>query len=376
MSRIRDLAKILTASTDMATDAEVTSSIASHAAAADPHTAYLKESEYWAAGKNKIINGDFNIWQRGTSFSPASSVGVYLADRFNCYVEGSGATRTISQQTFTTGSAPVSGYEGRFFLRYAQSVGPSAGIGNNLLRQFIEGVRTFAGQTVTFSFWAKASSSMTVELIDLIQDMGLGGSPSSNTQTVLATNVSIGTSWTRYTYTATLPSLSGKTLGTSGNDNLAIRLNMPTGSGATFTFDTWGWQLEAGSTATTFTTATGNPALELAACQRYYWRQVSGTNYGLVCTSGIMESTTGGSFVVQLPVPMRVAPTSIDTSNLRITDLHTTNSPASSFTLSDKNELFVVVRANASGLTANRPAWLTGYNSGTSYLGLSAELVI
>jgi hypothetical protein len=42
MSRIRDIANILSGSTDMATDAEVTSSIASHAAAADPHTVYLK----------------------------------------------------------------------------------------------------------------------------------------------------------------------------------------------------------------------------------------------------------------------------------------------------------------------------------------------
>ena len=75
MSRIRDIANILSANTDMATDAEVTSSIASHAAAADPHTVYLKESEFNAAGKNKIINGDFGINQRAFTSSTGNGYG-------------------------------------------------------------------------------------------------------------------------------------------------------------------------------------------------------------------------------------------------------------------------------------------------------------
>ena len=51
MSRIRDIANILSGvSTNMATDAEVTSSIASHAAAADPHTGYMLESTLTTSG--------------------------------------------------------------------------------------------------------------------------------------------------------------------------------------------------------------------------------------------------------------------------------------------------------------------------------------
>lgn len=50
MSRVRDIANILSGSTDMATDAEVTSSISSHAAAADPHTGYMLESTLTTAG--------------------------------------------------------------------------------------------------------------------------------------------------------------------------------------------------------------------------------------------------------------------------------------------------------------------------------------
>jgi hypothetical protein len=50
MSRVRDIASILTASSDMATDVEVTSAISSHAASADPHTGYLLESLFDAKG--------------------------------------------------------------------------------------------------------------------------------------------------------------------------------------------------------------------------------------------------------------------------------------------------------------------------------------
>ena len=66
----------------------------------------LWNSGYGQAGKNKIINGNFNIWQRGTTFSsPANE--AYTADRFNITYDGTGATRTISQQAFTAGAAPV-----------------------------------------------------------------------------------------------------------------------------------------------------------------------------------------------------------------------------------------------------------------------------
>lgn len=61
-------------------------------------------------GRNKILNGDFSIWQRGTSLS----AGSYTADRW-IIVGGSG---TVSRQTFTPGSSPVPGYEGQYYLNW------------------------------------------------------------------------------------------------------------------------------------------------------------------------------------------------------------------------------------------------------------------
>ena len=117
----------------------------------------------YVAGKNKIINGDFGIWARGTSFTSVPSTKTFTADRLYTQRDGTGATVDVSQQTFTPGTAPVSGYEGTYFLRFNQSVAGSGSTYNSLIQK-IEDVRIFAGQTVTFSFWAKASSSLSTQL--------------------------------------------------------------------------------------------------------------------------------------------------------------------------------------------------------------------
>ena len=212
----------------------------------------------FVAGKNKIINGDFSIWQRGTSFS--NPKGVYLADRYNYNYDGTGNI-TISQQSFTPGAAPVAGYESQYFLRINQT---TAGSGNNfsVLAQPIENVQTLAGQTVTVSFWAKADTSRALS-IQLRQDFGSGGSSNVDTSGAGAT---LTTSWARYTNTITLPSISGKTIGTGS----ALRLFIYVPGNTTQTIDLWGVQVEAGSVATPFTTASGTLQGELALCQRYY----------------------------------------------------------------------------------------------------------
>jgi hypothetical protein len=311
---------------------------------------------YGQAGKNKIINGDFGIWQRGTSFSAS---GAYCADRWQ--VNASGATGTWSQQTFTPATAPVAGYEGQFFLRMAiTGADDNAGI-----IQKIENVRTFAGQTVTVSFWAKGDTTRTLQAV-LSQDFGSGGSATVST---VSSNIAITTAWARYSATITLASISGKTIGTSSN--LAVNLRNPINE--TSTIDFWGVQLEYGSKATPFQLAGGgDPQSELAMCQRYYVRfdnDSSNATHGI----GLAYDTTNTYFSNQLPVTMRTRPSSIDFSALRLTDGVTTiNVTSANLVLSDRNQpliQFVV----ASGLTAYRP-YLIQQQSTSGYYGLSAEL--
>jgi len=251
----------------------------------------------FAAGKNKIINGDYGVWQRGTSFTLTTGSQSFTADRFRALVNFSAGTSTATQQTFTPGTAPVAGYEGQYFHRI--TCGSTATYAES--SQMIEDVRTFAGQTITLSFWAKASTGFTTGTL-LAQNFGSGG---SSEVTTAGSNLTLTTSWARYTTTINVPSISGKTVGTSSY--LRVYFLTATTTLNNVTIDHWGVQVEQGSTATAFQTATGTIQGELAACQRYYWRQT--TAAGDACATGAFYDTTRFIIVMPLKQTMRVTPT-------------------------------------------------------------------
>jgi hypothetical protein len=219
------------------------------------------------AGKNKIINGDFGIWQRGTSFT-SPSFNQYLADRWkNNNYDNAPTTYSFSRQTFTPGTAPVAGYEGTFFARSSLTTIGTCTV-YDTFQQRIEDVRVFAGQTATLSFWAKSDSTRTQQ-IGVYQNFGSGGSSETTVNAYGTNSISTTTSWQRFTLTLSFPSVSGKTIGTNSFVWFAIRQAAASGS----TLDLWGVQLEYGSKATPFQTASGgSPQAELAMCQRYYER--------------------------------------------------------------------------------------------------------
>ncbi len=321
---------------------------------------------YGQAGKNKIINGDFSIWQRGTSFTVTTA--TFAADRFFHNKDGNG-TVTASQQAFTAGSAPVAGYESQYFLQIAtSSVGTST---YHQTQQYIEDVRTFAGQTITVSFWAKLSAGTVGSTYFRInQNFGSGGSASvtgaSNTFTPTG-------SWQRFTATVTLASIAGKTIGTGSQ--IAFDLVVP--FTATNTLQIWGVQVEYGSKATPFETATGTIQGELGACQRYYWRVTAdSTNTAAKFGVGSPQNTTTGYASAVNPVPMRVPATSIDFANLAWMNFGLTSYAASGLVIaggsqSTTNSFF---QFTGSGLTAGQFGWVQSNSSSSGYLGFSAEL--
>jgi hypothetical protein len=243
----------------------------------------------FAAGKNKIINGDFGIWQRGTSFTSGSA--IYTCDRFRGL---SDASQTYSRQAFTPGTAPVAGYEGQFFWRATKSA-----TGTFVqLDQPIEDVRTLAGRTITVSVWAKADSAQTI-YSRYQQNFGSGGSGN-----VVGTGIAqaITTSWTRYSFTHTIPSIAGKTIG-AGNCLIIEFYDVTNGA---VNLDFWGVQVEAGSVATPFQTASGSSQAELAMCQRYYYSTGTGLGNPLAMAAGFSLTQAFGVF--RFPITMRTAP--------------------------------------------------------------------
>jgi hypothetical protein len=328
----------------------------------------------YAAGKNKIINGDFNINQR--AFSSTTSSATYTFDRWR--TDNVGGTVTYSAQTFTPGAAPVAGYEGTNFIRVA-TTGQSASSDLTRFQQRIEDVRTFAGQTVTVSFWAKAASGTPSVAPYFGQVFGSGGSTQVN---AFSNKVAITTSWARYSVTISLASVSGKTIGTGS----LLVLYLTTSAGSDFndrtnslgiqnaTIDIWGVQVEAGSVATAFQTATGTLQGELAACRRYYVRFGTGSNY-TPYGFGWNVSTSAGQAVIILPVSMRVEPTSVEYSALSSTVMGGSEAAITTVTLNGEGGTDSVTLG-----TASSAAFATGFFTLTNkantagYLALSAEL--
>lgn len=336
----------------------------------------------YAAAKNKIINGDFLINQR--AFTTSTSSGLYPADRTIMF--NAGGTCTTSRQDFTPGTAPVAGYEGRNFIRAAIS-GQSASTDYYQFRQHIEDVTNFAGQTVTLSFWAKANSGTPSIAANFVQNFGTGGSPSGATFATTAQKTAITTSWARYSLTFAIASIAGKTLGTTANtSSLELRLYLSAGSAfnsetstlgiQTNTFDIWGVQLEAGSTATAFQTATGTLQGELAACQRYYYR-TSLSGGAALTLFGTGVSSTSVQLPVQYPVNMRTVPTAIDYGGgFRVVDgTSAVNLTSPTLSLVNSTASNTNLNANgATGLTQYRPYALSDAGAGNAYYGISAEL--
>ena len=327
-------------------------------------------NQNFAAGKNKIINGDFGIWQRGTSFSNPAFL-AFNADRWQSAIDNVPTSQTISRQTFTPGTAPVSGYEGQYFWRSLITT-----VGTNTVMQHLctmENVQTYAGQTATVSFWAKADSARNLGVL-LEQNFGSGGSGSVQTST---TTLSLTTAWTRFTVTIAIPSISGKTVGASS----FLRLILVQASASGSQLDLWGVQVEAGSVATAFQTATGTLQGELAACERYAWKQDASIANGLYYRFGSGYNTTTGvqEIYVQFPVTMRTTPSLTTTGTPAHYGIFTVNTVLTATSLptigtNGSNNSGANVLTGTTGLVAGQGSMLIANNSNTAYLLWTAEL--
>ncbi|WKB52322.1 hypothetical protein [Eleftheria terrae] len=244
--------------------------------------------------RNKIINGNMDVWQRGTSFTNPVPY-AYTADRWRVDHDGTGATRVISRQSFAVGDT-VAG-EAVHYLQFAQTAAGS-GATFTALTQNIERVRTLAGKTVTVSFYARASAPLTLPNIALGQYFGAGGSPSATVFTNVATNLALTTSWQRYVFTVTVPPITGKVLGTSGD---CLHLTYNFSPNTVFTFQVTGVQVEEGGHATPFELRPLQ--VELALCQRYY--EALQVYHRAQCGAGSQTNGTAFNFRVE----KRVTPT-------------------------------------------------------------------
>lgn len=250
--------------------------------------------------RNEIINGDFSIWQRATS---QTTSGFGSVDRWsNAHF---GSSKTTSRQSFAVGQTDVPG-DVSFFCRTVVTSVANAGHFVNM-RQPIEGVRSLAGRSVRVSFYAKADLARPIA-IEFEQNFGTGGSPSTPVNGIGAQKFNLTTSWQKFSATVSIPSISGKTLGTDGNDHLSIFFWFD--AGATYdartaalgqqsgTFDIALVQVEEGGADTSFEYRP--PQVELALCQRFY--EETGVGDGTV---GVFGYNLGSNSIYAM-VPYKV----------------------------------------------------------------------
>ena len=325
-----------------------------------------------AAGKNAIINGGFDIWQRGTSISVAASTNAYTADRWFISTATSQACTVSRQPTSDTTNLP--------FIQYCARIQRNSGQTGTGVLGFWQGMETvnsipFAGKVVTASFYARAGANFSASgnNLTVIGTMSGTGTDQNLTSGYTgqvnggATTATLTTTWQRFTVTATIP--------TNATELTFYTTYSPTGTaGANDYFEITGVQLELGSTATTFSRAGGSIGGELAACQRYYYRATPLSIYSPYA-SGWCTGTTTASFFWQFPTTMRQS-TSIGFSN--VAPLSTTGGGAAAFTAlttsyGTNNGLWLQATGSSS-LTTGSGTILTAAGTTSSYIENNAEL--
>jgi hypothetical protein len=339
------------------------------------------------AGKNKIINGNMDIWQRGTSFND----GGYNADRWQTYATQSGkisTTQTTSvptgfnYATLITSNTAYTCSSSDYFMQTQRIEGyniASFGFGtssaSNLVLSFwvkssLTG--TFGGamhnnafnRTYVFSY--SITSANTWQKISIPFTADTTGTWVTTNAVGLEIGFSLGAGSSGLTSTGWQ---SGSYWGVTGQTNLVAT------SGATWAVT--GVQLEAGSVATPFATATGNIASEIAACQRYYYRITTSNTGSYLAPQGIAINTTLIPFVVIFPTAMRATPNSdIPSTSYFSLDQYgvgTGGKTISSISYSNTSNFSTVVVVQGTGYTSGQ-AYGLELNSSSGYLGFSAEL--
>ena len=261
-----------------------------------------------AVQRNGYINSNFDYWQRGTSFTnPASN--SYTADRWAIGGSPSG-TYVVSRAAF--GQQIEVPNNPKYYMRLQATSLASP----RDLRQNIEGVGSYANETVTVSFWGRvASGTYTATAgVGFFQNFGTGGSPSGQVSPT-GQNITLTSTWTKYSFTFSIPSIVGKTLGTNNNDYISFYVNTP----GTGTFDAHFAQfmINEGAQTQSWNLAGINQQGELAMCQRYYEKSYDvdaalGTNtaVGIATGATIAGLTTRISMLNStFKIPKRAAPT-------------------------------------------------------------------
>jgi hypothetical protein len=317
----------------------------------------------YAAAKNVVLNAAAQIWQRGTSVTGSTS--AFCADRFQAYRNTTGSTFS-RQVTGDTTNLP--------FIQYcirAQRDNATTATNAIWVSQTLESVNSipFAGKTITLSFYARRGANYSGASNNLVVTLTSGTGTDQNifsgftgSTNVIDSTAALTTTWQRFTFTGTVASTATQ---------LAFyTVYSPVGTaGAADYYEITGQQLEIGSTATAFQTATGTIQGELAACRRYL--------PAFECRDGAIGyayAANSALYNFPLDVPSRIAATGLTITAGTTTQAYALNSPSNvtpTFNTASVNNAAVLVTSGLT-ITAGQASRLT--LSGGTFLFTGCEL--
>jgi hypothetical protein len=324
---------------------------------------------------NPIINGGFDVWQRGTTFTISSNVVTAVCDRWQAYRNATGLT--VSRQTTSdTTNLPN--------IQYAMRTQRDSGNTSTQIIYFASSVETinaipFAGKTVTLSYYAKcgANYSASGSTINVRVRTGTGTDQNvlngyTGNADPLSTSATLTTTWQRFAHSFTVsatatefaPYFNWTPVGTaSTNDWVEI-------TGVQFDVGTW-----TASTAPTFRRSGGTIQGELAACQRYYFRYTAVTAGGTFMPFGMGHGIDANNarFMFQFPVAVRGNPTLTFTAASTFQKSYGTAMTAIATGETGRNSVSIDV-TKVGEFAANQGVMITAASNQTAYIEVSAEL--
>jgi hypothetical protein len=324
------------------------------------------------SASNPVLNSAMQVWQRATTFTVSGF--TYVADRWQAYRAVAGYTVSRQTTSDTTNLPNI-----QYALRGQRDSGNTS-TSEIYLAQSFESVNSipFAGKTVTLSFYARAganwsptSGNLRIRLFTGTgTDQNVLSSGYTGSATPIDNNVPLTTTWQRFTYSGTVAT-STTEIGVYANA-------IPVGTaGAADYFEITGVQLDIGSVALPFRTYAATIQGELAACQRYYWRQTADAT-ATYAHLGYARGDGATTAIADTPVPvtMRVTPTVVDYANIGLTDGAAVYAPTSvALSANQSNAKFpTMLFSFSSGITQFRFYYIVSNANSAGYLGLGAEL--
>ena len=292
-----------------------------------------------AGRKNLVINGEFAVSQRGTTFTYSGTNQdhtVYNSDRFTTQTFGGSFPSGNYLQITQSSDVPTISQAGTRFknsqkIEVLQDISFGSGPNAVWTRHTVEGqnsanlgLGTSEASDFTVSFWVKSTKTGTITVNLKSSD--------SNLSYTTAADISSADSWQKIV--KTIPGPTSGTFNTDSTAGLQLIITWSINSGwiATSTLDTWnsgnfsgsttqskmlladgdiiyltGVQIEKGKVATEFEHRSYGE--ELALCLRYFWI-VPNARWLM----GYKRHDSLIFFQLDTPVPMRTSPTPTITS--------------------------------------------------------------